>query len=103
MLAVAGCRTGGKCSLPSVKKAVSDLKTGKSPEQLLGNLYEYYDYYYQSYDAALGGLLGSYAIYIDGQWKPTYGLKAYCPIAAGYGYSLLPRTCRRGISFRLET
>jgi hypothetical protein len=39
-LAVAGCRTGGKCQLSSVKKAVADLKTDRSAEELLGNLYE---------------------------------------------------------------
>ena len=35
----------------------------------------------------LGGLVGSYAIHKDGQWVPQYGLKAFSPIAAGYGYS----------------
>ena len=35
----------------------------------------------------LGGLLGSYAIEINGEWRPAYGLKAFSPIAAGYGYS----------------
>ena len=37
-LALAGCRTGGKCGLSSVKKAVSDLKGDKSPEELLGHI-----------------------------------------------------------------
>lgn len=86
-LSLAACRTGGKCGLTSVKKAVQELKGDKSPEELLGDLYKYYTYYYNSFDAALGGLLGSYAIEADGQWKPTYGLKAFSPIAAGYGYS----------------
>lgn len=86
-LALAGCRTGGKCGLSSVKQAVKDLKTGKSPEELLGALYKYYDYYHQAYTAVLGGLLGNYEIYDQGQWKQTYGLKAFSPIAAGYGYS----------------
>ena len=86
-LALAACRTGGKCGLASVKKAVQELKGDKSPEELLGELYQYYTYYHDSFDAALGGLLGSYAIQIDGQWKPVYGLKAFSPIAAGYGYS----------------
>ena len=86
-LALAGCRTGGKCGLSSVKKAVSDLKGDKSPQELLGELYKYYAYYHAAYDAVLGGLLGNYTIEIDGQWKPTYGLKAFSPIAAGYGYS----------------
>lgn len=86
-LALAACRTGGKCGLASVKKAVEDLKGDKSPEELLGELGKYYSYYHQAYTAALGGLLGSYAIEKEGEWKPVYGLKAFSPIAAGYGYS----------------
>ena len=86
-LALAACRTGGKCGLASVKQAVADLKKDKSPEELLGELYKYYDYYHRAYSAALGGLVGSYAIEKDGQWIPTYGLKAFSPIGAGYGYS----------------
>ncbi len=86
-LALAACRTGGKCSLVSVKKAVSDLKGDQPPEELLGQTYKYYDYYHQAYTAALGGLLGSYAIEKDGEWKASYGLKAFSPVAAGYGYS----------------
>ena len=39
ILAVAGCRTGGKCGLDAVKKAVKDLQGDKSPEELLGDLY----------------------------------------------------------------
>lgn len=86
-LAVAGCRTGGKCDLRSVKQAVKDLQSDRAPEEILGSLYEYYPYYKESFSAVLGGLLGSFAMEIDGQWKPVYGLKAYSPIAAGYGYS----------------
>ena len=87
ILALAACRTGGKCGLSSVKMAAEQLKEEQSPEELLGQLYKYYSYYYSAYNAVLGGLLGSYAIQVDGQWKPTYGLKAFSPIAAGYGYS----------------
>ena len=87
ILALAACRTGGRCTLSSVKKAVGDLQSNKSTEDLLGDTYKYYDYYHDAYDAVLGGMLGSYAIQMDGQWKPTYGLKAFSPIAAGYGYS----------------
>ena len=86
-LALAACRTGGKCPQSSVKKAVQELKGDKSPEDLLGNLYQYYSYYHNAYDAALGGLLGSFAIEVNGESKPAYGLKAYSPVAAGYGYS----------------
>ena len=86
-LSIAGCRTGGKCGLSSVKQAVKDLESDRSPEELLGNLYQYYPYYKESFAAVLGGLLGNYAIEIENGWKPVYGLKAFSPIAAGYGYS----------------
>ena len=87
ILALAACRTGGKCPLASVKKAAADLAEDRSAEELLGELYQYYDYYHRAYTAVLGGLVGSYAIEKDGQWVPAYGLKAFSPIAAGYGYS----------------
>lgn len=87
ILALAACRTGGRCGLASVKKAAQDLKGDKSPQELLPDTYQYYDYYHEAYAAALGGLLGSYAIEAGGQWKSVYGLKAFSPIAAGYGYS----------------
>ena len=86
-LALAACRTGGKCSLASVKKAAADLKGDRSPQELLGDQSKYYDYYHRAYTAALGGLVGSYAIEKDGEWKACYGLKAFSPVAAGYGYS----------------
>ena len=86
-LALAACRTGGKCGVTAVKKAAADLKADKSPEELLGDLYKYYAYYHEAYSAALGGLVGSYAIEKDGEWVASYGLKAFSPIAAGYGYS----------------
>ena len=87
ILAVAACRTGGRCGLPSVKKAASQLEDDVGPEELLGDLYKYYEYYYDAFSAALGGFLGSFEIEVDGQWRPAYGLKAYSPIASGYGYS----------------
>lgn len=83
-LTVAACRTGGACGLASVKKAVADLKTDKSVQELAGKSYSYYHTVFQG---ALGGLLGSYEIYKDGEWRPAYGLKAFSPIASGYGYS----------------
>lgn len=87
ILSLAACRTGGKCGLTSVKKAVKDLQSDRSPEELLGDLYKYYGYYHEAYTAVLGGLLGNFAIEINGELKPQYGLKAFSPIAAGYGYS----------------
>ena len=86
-LALAACRTGGKCPLSAVKKAVKELQAEQSPEELLGDLHKYYDYYHQAFSAVLGGMVGSYAIEKDGQWIATYGLKAFSPVAGGYGYS----------------
>ena len=87
ILAFAACRTGGKCGISAVKQAVKDLSSDKSPEELLGKLYRYYRYYHEVYSAVLGGLVGSYAIEKEGQWVPSYGLKAFSPIASGYGFS----------------
>lgn len=87
VLSVAACKTGGKCSLSSVKNAFSELKKGKSPDNILGNLYKYYEYYHNAYQAVLGGMLGTYAVEVNGEEKVTYGLKAFSPIASGYGYS----------------
>ena len=87
ILAVAACRTGGKCGLMSVRKAAEDLKGDQAPEELLGDLERYYGYYHEAYTAALGGLLGSFSIEKDGKEIPVYGLKAFSPIASGYGYS----------------
>lgn len=87
ILSLAACRTGGKCDLASVKKAAQQLEKNLSPEELLGNLYKYYSYYHEAYSAVLGGMLGSFAVMVDGEWKPRYGLKAFSPIASGYGYS----------------
>ena len=87
ILAVAACRSGGKCGLAAVKQAAKDLQGDQSPEEILGALYKYYGYYHESFQAALGGLLGSYEIEKNGEWVPCYGLKAFSPVAAGYGYS----------------
>ena len=87
ILAVAACRTGGKCDLAAVKRATLDLKGDRDVQEILGDLYRYYGYYREAYTAVLGGLLGSYAVEIDGTWKSVYGLKAFSPIASGYGYS----------------
>ncbi len=91
LLALAACRTGGRVTGPSVERAYRDFLTGRSPQELLGELSKYYDYYLEAYTAALGGLVGNYAILVEENgekvWKAQYGLKAFSPVAAGYGYS----------------
>ena len=86
LLSLAACRSGGKCDLKSVKQAFSDLQGNRSAREWMQGREKLYDYYFQSFSAALGGLLGSYAIEVNGTWRAEYGLKAYSPVAAGYGY-----------------
>lgn len=87
ILALSGCRTGGKCNLASVKKAASDLQKDQEPRQLTGDGAKYFDYYHEAFSAVLGGLLGSFAIETPDGQKALYGLKAFSPIASGYSYS----------------
>ncbi len=96
ILALAATWTGnGKFSAATVNKAARALTSDESLEKQLGNQYKYFAYYQEAYGAVLGGLVGTYAIQVtgdDGQpvWKPFYGLKAFSPVAAGYGYSHYP-------------
>lgn len=87
VLAIAACRSGGRCPLESVKKAAKDLKGNEDLTKILGSVYQYYPYYKNAYTAVLGGLLGNFSIEKNGKQIMTYGLKAFSPIAAGYGYS----------------
>lgn len=93
LLALAATWSGGK-SFPAsaVDKAHSALLSDTSLSEQLGNLYKYYVYYQEAYGAALGGLVGTYAIETTDEagnqvWTPVYGLKAFSPIAEGYWYS----------------
>lgn len=94
ILALATVRKGATgVSIQAVRKAAQELRGDQSPEELLGDQYRYYAYYRRAYEAILGGLVGSYAIQVpnkstgEPEWKAAYGLKAFSPIAAGYGYS----------------
>ena len=90
LLALAAVYGGGKPTPAGVDRAVKVL-AGPGPEESLRENYKYFLYYQEAYSAALGGLVGSYAIELQAEdgsryWKPAYGLKAFSPIAAGYGY-----------------
>lgn len=94
ILALASVRKGpSQVSAQAVRDAAVELKQDRSPEELLGNQYRYFAYYRRAYEAVLGGLVGNYAIKVqdketgETEWKATYGLKAFSPIASGYGYS----------------
>ncbi len=66
---------------------------GKTTRELAQDM-QYYSYYYEAYDAVLGGMVGEYQISTapvaesaEVQMETHYGLKAYSPIAYGYGFS----------------
>ena len=93
LLALAATRCGGKgMKVSDIERAAKDFRKNRSPEELLGEQFKYYSYYHEAYHAALGGLVGSYTIQVrrengETEWVPAYGLKAFSPIAAGYGYA----------------
>ena len=76
---------GGRLSPAQVCRAAEELQEGLSlPEAH----WRYYRYYQAAYHAVLDGLLGHYAIRSpEGAWKPAYGLKAFCPVAAGWSFT----------------
>ncbi len=94
ILALAAVKVGGNgITVKGVNEAAEQLRKDKSPQELLGAQYKYFAYYHRAYEAVLGGLVGNYAIAVtnketgEQEWVPAYGLKAFSPIAAGYGYS----------------
>lgn len=89
ILALSAVRNGsGKLTGAQVRQAAELLEGDEPPETLLGAQAKYFRYYREAYKAVLGGLVGSYAIQrADGTWAAEYGLKAFCPVAAGWGFS----------------
>ena len=63
---------------------VSKIKNGETIENLTKAL-KYYDYYFESYSAVLGGFIGNYAIAPDFEQK--YGVKAFLPISKNYSFN----------------
>lgn len=62
------------------------LKEGADADKICLNK-KYFDYYKEAYNAVLGGFVGEFYTKKDGEWCENYGLKAFSPIAAGYGFS----------------
>lgn len=95
LLAYAGAKSGGKFdknSVSLIKKLSRQLSEGKTTLKELTSDMKYYDYYYEAYEAVLGGMVGEYEIEqeTDGgrkEWNKVYGLKAFSPIAKGFEYN----------------
>ncbi len=84
ILALAATQTGGDPGIRAVNNAAAELAKGRSPREILGDNDAHYLYYLEAYRAAIGNLVGYYAVKVNGEWKTAYGVKAFSPIAAGY-------------------
>ncbi len=95
LLAYAGAKCGGsfdKSSLSLLDKLAAELASGETTMEKLTQDMDYYEYYYEAYEAVLGGMVGEYEIEQDDGaggkvWKKVYGLKAFSPIAKGFEYN----------------
>lgn len=74
-------------------KLVNALNEGEVMADLTEN-FKHYPYYYEAYVAVLGGFVGEFEVEIEDKNNPgskisvkKYGLKAFSPIARGYGFS----------------
>ena len=93
IIACLATKNGGKlgnCKAGDVDEVCRRMKEGESAAQIAGSE-KYYNYYYEGYRAALGGLVGYYQIEQDTEagrvMTRKYGLKGFSPIAKGYGFS----------------
>lgn len=95
LLAYAGAKSGGsfgKDSVPLIQKLAAELSAEETTLEALTKDMKYYTYYYEAYEAILGGMVGEYEIeQADDSgkksWKKVYGLKAFSPIAKGFEYN----------------
>lgn len=94
LLAILAAKNSG--NFKNFKKAqldelVFELQNGKTISSLTQSM-KYYDYYYESYSAVLGGFIGEYSIQTLNEagileFQNKYGLKAFLPIAKNYSFS----------------
>lgn len=90
LLAYAAVRGGGEFnnkSLNYIEGIAEQLSNGEITRGGLEEKYKYFSYYYEAYQAVLGGMLGEYEIADEnGEFQKKYGLKAFSPIAKGFAY-----------------
>lgn len=96
LLSIAALQNGGKFAdkrCDCIDKTAKRLQNGEKIEDIVGQS-KYFDYYKEAYTAVLGGMLGNYKREVYDESSPSgkktvtgYGLKAYSPIAAGWGFS----------------
>lgn len=97
LLAILGNKYGGDFSRYKEKHMAELVEKLQNKEETIESLTEgmkYYHYYYDAYEAVLGGMVGEYKIEVADEtvpggkrWEKKYGLKAYLPLAKYYPYS----------------
>jgi Membrane proteins related to metalloendopeptidases len=97
ILACLGCKYGGDFSHYKRKDMDELVQKLKSKEVTIKSMTEemkYYTYYFESYSAVLGGMVGNYSIEVADDTAPggkrledRYGLKVFLPLAKYYPYS----------------
>lgn len=96
LLAYLGGKYGGNFSKYKPKdldNLVERIKSGETISDLTAKM-KYYYYYHEAYSAVLSGFVGEYRIEVKKDkdsdekiWQSRYGLKAFLPLANGYGFS----------------
>jgi len=90
VLSYLGAKYGGtftRYKSSDMTNLIKKLKEGHTIGELTENM-KYYNYYHEAYSAVLAEFVGTYKIKNkQGEWVENYGLKAFSPIAEGYGYS----------------
>ena len=94
LLAYLGAKYGGDFSRYKQKDLTGlaeRLQAGEDLSAITAGM-EYYPYYLEAYTAVLSQYVGNYKVQTADengslQWEERYGLRAFSPIAGGYGYS----------------
>ncbi len=94
VLSYLGAKYGGdfkQYKSADATEIIDRLKGGEKIEDITRDM-KYYSYYYQVYDAVLGGFVGSYKEEVstengEKQWQEGYGLTVFSPIAKTFPFS----------------
>ncbi len=89
LLAYTAARNGGVFKDGKTSKTMDDLverlRGGEKLQDITSGM-RYYSYYMEAYTAILAQFIGEHEKVQDGKATTVYGLKAYSPIAKGYGF-----------------
>lgn len=90
LLAYEACKNGGDFSqykTGDISETAEKLIGKETTLEALTKDMKYYNYYYEAYDAVLGGLVGKYEIEVSENFEKKYGLKGFLPLAKNFPYS----------------